>query len=774
MTSNNDSESELAGPIYRSFVLSIFSDNKFLLLGIPTSVMAVLLTGYTSGSPVFYCIAAAMLALGVFRCVIISSFHAARKKSEFTLSDYRNWERRYTTCAVFHASSFGVWCFFGANSGNATAEFTSMVVTFANLIGVCGRGFPLSRLVNRQLLVIGIPLVAGLAFQGGVYIFLSLMLAPYLIGIRNITDRQRENLVNNVVNRRKAEKLASQFNNALESVPQGICMFNSAGKLEVANKHISKLFGKSSKSVRGVPLLRFIDFLTTNHGLEEKFATQMRAWALAQDQSQIAMQFELKSPEITTFKFLASRTESGGIIATFEDISQEIEAATRIDHMERFDRLTGLMNRNQLPVYLGVQLAEMREKHRCLVLLINIDRFKQVNDSLGHSKGDKILQSVAERLLNVSEGVGVCARYGGDEFAIAVREEDGLDLATNLADTICESFAQPFSYGPRRVMLGCSIGIAASVGQSQTAEGLLKNADLALLSAKQNGRGNWRMYNAEMSRDMQVQSKLENDLRCALTNGELEAHYQPIVSVKKGCVSVCEALIRWNHPTKGYISPGLFIPIAEELGLINEIGGWMLNEACKTCASWPEDVRVAVNLSAIQFRSGKLLETVRNALSESDLSPDRLELEITETLMMEDIGETVTLLHQFKGMGVRISLDDFGTGFSSLNYLNELPLDKVKIDRSFVLDLHKNQKSVTLVQAVTALGQKLDLTVVVEGIETTEQFEMLMRNAPVDEIQGYLFSKPVDTGQISVLLDPSQISNISMLSKLSDVKNMAA
>ena len=427
-----------------------------------------------------------------------------------------------------------------------------------------------------------------------------------------------------------------------------------------------------------------------------------------------------------------------------------------------------------MPEYLDGQLSSLGDSDRCAILLINIDRFKQINDSLGHSKGDKILQSVAERLTELCADLGVCARYGGDEFAIAVREDDSFDIATNLADTICESFAQPFNLGRRRVTLGCSIGIAVSSNSNQAPEDLLKNADLALISAKQSARGDWRMYNAEMSRDMQVRSKLENDLRTALTNEQFEAHFQPIVSIKQSRVSVCEALLRWKHPSKGFISPAVFVPIAEELGLINDIGSWMLFEACEACVGWPNETRVAVNLSPLQFRSGDLVETVRNALSQSGLEADRLELEVTESLMMEDIGETVTLLHQLKQMGVRVSLDDFGTGYSSLNYLNELPLDKVKIDRSFVNDLHKNPKSITLVQAVTALGQKLDLTVVVEGIETVDQLEMLMSNAPVDEIQGYLFSKPVDGDQISQLLDKSQIANRSMLAKLSALKSIAA
>lgn len=720
---NTENGSEI--PIYQSFVLSVFSDYKLLLIGVPTSAAAVILSAYATNSFVLYALAGVVLVLGALRYITTAQFHKYHAKQTFTLADYERWEQRYTIGAVLYALAFGIWCFITAVLQNPLAEFTAFVVTFANLIGVCGRCFPISRLVNGQLFAVGLPLIAGLLIQGGEYILLAVMLAPYMIGLQTIAARQRDNLLNNVVNRRKAEKLASQFNNTLENVPQGICMFNAQGMLEVANKHIGTFLGRSLKSLKNILLDDMIQLLHKKYGLSDSHAAEIQSWVNKPDESTIALFFDLGTKTKRSIKFRASRMETGGLVMTFEDISREVDAASKIEHMVRFDRLTGLMNRNQLPDHIDKQMGELSEDDKCAVLLVNLDRFKQVNDALGHSKGDILLRNVAQRLSQLSKGMGQCARYGGDEFAIVIREKRSLDLAAHLADSICDSFTKPFQLGGRSVILECTIGIVLSSPENATAEQLLKNADLALLSAKKSARGDWRVFNAEMSREMQRRHKLENDLRVSLAGDQFEAHYQPIVNVRKGQVTVCEALLRWKHPTNGYISPASFIPIAEELGLISEIGSWMLFEACNACASWPGGTRVAVNLSPIQFKQGDLAQTVKDALTTSGLEPGRLELEITESLMLENVGQTIELLNQFKRMGVRISLDDFGTGYSSLSYMNELPLDKVKIDRSFILDLHKNSNSLTLVQAVTALGQKLGLTVVIEGVETREQLQLL-------------------------------------------------
>lgn len=774
MKSTLEADQQTERSVHRSFVQSIYSEDKALLAGVATTTLAVGLTAYMSQATILYAWTIAMFAVGYCRYLLTRAFQRAEKDSDQESFDYQRWESRYTNIAGLHALILGVWFPISIWTGSAFAQFVSIALIMANLIGVCGRNFPLARLVNSQIMAVGIPLIGGFIYMGNAYVALAFMLIPYVFGLRKLAARQRENLFSNVVNRRKAELLATQFNNALENVPQGICMFDANGNLEVANKHIATFIGKPLEALHGIAVDDLVQVLNKDFGLTDEHTVEIRQWVDNPLQGSVVLFFELGARKKYSIKFRASRMENGGLVMTFEDITREVDAASKIEHMVRFDRLTGLMNRNQLPDHIDNQLKELREDETCAVLLVNLDRFKQVNDALGHSKGDILLRGVAERLSRLAEKLGVCARYGGDEFAIVIREKGSLDLAASLADTICDSFVKPFRVGGRKVVLECSIGIVLSSSENNNSEKLLQNADLALLSAKKSGRGDWRVFNSEMSREMQRRHKMESDLRLALAGEQFEAHFQPIVNIKEGRVSVCEALLRWKHPTNGYISPASFVPMAEELGLICDIGSWMLFEACQACASWPGGTRVAVNLSPLQFKQGDLAQTVKDALTTSGLEPERLELEITESLMLENVEQTIALLNQFKEMGVRISLDDFGTGYSSLSYMNDLPLDKIKIDRSFILDLNQSSNSLTLVQAVTALGQKLGHTVVIEGVETVEQLQMLREQTPIDEIQGYLFSKPVNGEEIRPLLDKRQLAHKTMLNKLHKAKSLAA
>ncbi len=774
MNSTQQTDQQTERSVHRSFVQSIYSEDKLLLVGVPTTTMAVGLTAYMSASLALYFLAVAMFVVGCSRYLLTITFQRKERGVDPDLFDYQKWEDWYTLVAVLHTLVLGVWFPISILTGNAFSQFVSISIILGNLIGVCGRNFPLARLVNSQIMAVGLPLIGGFIYMGDAYLALAFMLMPYVFGLKKLAARQRENLYNNVINRRKAEQLATQFNNALENVPQGICMFDAEGKLEVANKHIATFIGKPLESLHGIEADSLVRLLNSDFGLTDEHTVEVRQWMDNPAQGSVVLFFELGTRKKFSIKFRASRMENGGLVMTFEDITREVDAASKIEHMVRFDRLTGLMNRNQIPQHIDDQLKELNNEESCAVLLVNLDRFKQVNDALGHSKGDLLLRNVAERLAGLSEKLGVCARYGGDEFAIVIREKGSLDLAASLADTICDSFAKPFRVGGRKVVLECSIGIVLSGPENDNSEKLLQNADLALLSAKKNGRGDWRVFNSEMSREMQRRHKLEGDLRLALAGDQFEAHFQPIVNIREGRVTVCEALLRWSHPTNGFISPATFVPIAEELGLIVDIGSWMLFEACHACASWPGGTRVAVNLSPLQFKQGDLAQTVKDALITSGLEPERLELEITESLMLENVEQTIDLLNQFKEMGVRISLDDFGTGYSSLSYMNELPLDKIKIDRSFILDMHQNSNSLTLIQAVTALGQKLGHTVVIEGVETTEQLQMLRAQTPIDEIQGYLFSKPVSGEVVRSLLDKRQLAHKAMMDKLGKANGLAA
>lgn len=763
------------GAVYRSLVHSIFSDTRVLLLGIISSVVAATLTGVASGQDIYYVIGGLMGVFGVLRLIVSQQFQRVSQKVELSVEQCNLWEKRFTIVAVAYVFIFGVWCAVTYLEDSAFPRIVATAVTLANLIGICSRSYPITKLVDLQIFAVSVPMIGGMVYGGGYYIALAAMMVPYMMGVRQIAQDQRKSLLKHIFQRRRAEKLATQFDTALGNVPQGICMFDANGKLEVENDHMAKIMGQPSEEIALETFDELIEVIVKHSVNREEDAAIVREWHESTEQPTFNHVFNLENGSLRSVKMMANRMANGGTIVTFEDISREVQAASQIEHMRRFDRLTGLINRSQLTTLLAEKLSEGRDGDKsCAVILVNVDRFKQINDMLGHRVGDIMLCDITARLKAIIKDVGICARYGGDEFAVVVNETNVVDVAQSLADLIRDAITKPFKVDGRSLDLACSIGIATQLAPDEEVETLLRHADMALAWAKRDGRGDWRLFNDEMSKDLRERQSLETDLRRALEKDELETFFQPIVDVKEPRVAICEALVRWKHPKLGYVSPGRFIPIAEELNLIGDIGLYVLRQSCAACATWPVDTRVAVNLSAVQFKNGDIVAQVRDALMEHDLAPERLELEITESLMLDDMSETISKLHEFKGMGVSISLDDFGTGYSSLSYMNKLPLDKVKIDRSFVTGLTPNSKSLTLIQAIAGLGHQLGLTVVVEGVETDAELKVLLDNVHVEMIQGYLFSKPVDQIALTPLLIPGSTKNKNILSKIKSAGSLTA
>ncbi len=384
------------------------------------------------------------------------------------------------------------------------------------------------------------------------------------------------------------------------------------------------------------------------------------------------------------------------------------------------------------------------------VLFLDLDRFKTVNDSLGHPIGDALLCAVTKRLQMAVRGTDTVARLGGDEFAIVLMGAEPSD-ASELAGRIIEAVSEPFDIRGNQVVIGVSVGIAVAPADGDQSDQLLRNADMALYRAKSDGRGTYHFFQPEMDAQMQARHALELDLRKALLAGEFEMYYQPIVDLGSGKVTSFEALIRWNHPTRGLVGPNDFIAVAEEIGLIVPLGDWVLRQACRDAAAWPGKLSVAVNLSAAQFRNPTLALSVVSALGTSGLAANRLELEITETVLLQDDRSIVDTLHQIRELGVRISMDDFGTGYSSLSYLRSFPFDKIKIDRSFIRELGKKDDCIAIIRAVARLGSNLGMTTIAEGVETQEQLE-IVRAEGCTHAQGYLFSKPQPVSEVPRLL----------------------
>jgi len=456
--------------------------------------------------------------------------------------------------------------------------------------------------------------------------------------------------------------------------------------------------------------------------------------------------------QVLTFGRRVNFEGRDGYLVAVVDITERRKAEARIAYMAHHDGLTNLPNRELYQDRLGEALERSESEHkRVAVLCVDLDLFKNVNDSFGHPMGDRLLRLVADRLRSQVRGNNLVARLGGDEFAVILASDVSPNEASDFASRLIKTLSACYEIDGIEVVIGASIGIALSPGDGDTTEELMRNADMALYRAKSDGGGVHRFFEREMDRQAQKRRDVELDLRRAFANGEFELHYQPLVDIAADRISGFESLLRWRHPEKGMISPADFIPVAEDIGLIVSLGEWVLREACAEAVKWPADVKVAVNLSPVQFRSRNLVQVVISALANSGLPPTRLELEITESLFLAETEANLAILHQLRELGVSISMDDFGTGYSSLSYLRSFPFDKIKIDRSFVKDLAQRPDCVAIVRAISGLGRSLNITTTAEGVETMDQLDWL-RAEGCNEVQGFLFSPAQPAAEVARLL----------------------
>ncbi len=533
-----------------------------------------------------------------------------------------------------------------------------------------------------------------------------------------------------------ADELAVQharLDAALGNMTQGLCMFGADGRLIIANSRFAEMFRTPNPGDT-------VDAVLRDAGLDMLLTTE-QAGGVA------ALTCELADGRVIAVS--RNRLSDGGWVVTYEDISERRATEIRLARMARQDVLTSLPNRLHFAEHMQQVLARVHQGGKAALLCLDLDRFKSVNDMLGHAAGDAVLRMVAQRLLGCVREGDLVVRFGGDEFGIVMEHANQPAEASALANRVIEALCAPYDIDGQLAVIGTSVGIALSSDADASTDELHKCADLALYRAKSEGRGIFRFFEHAMDEAMQARRSLEMDLRRALGLNQLEVHYQPLVQI--GGIAGFEALLRWHHPERGLVSPAVFIPVAEEIGLIGVIGAWVLTRACTDAASWPGALRVAVNLSPAQFLNRSLADDAAHALTMSGLSPRRLELEITESVLLQDDVAVFETLHALRALGIRIAMDDFGTGYSSLSYLRRFPFDKIKIDQSFVKGMQDNADCKTIVRAVIGLGKALGMSVNAEGVETTEQLTTL-RAEGCGEIQGYLFSKPRPAADVEALL----------------------
>jgi diguanylate cyclase (GGDEF)-like protein len=556
-----------------------------------------------------------------------------------------------------------------------------------------------------------------------------------------------------VFDRRAKSALHEQkilLDSAITNMSQGLCMFDADGHILLFNQRYVELMKRSGMQLQGRLLL---DVLR-----ELKAAGE---WDKDPDEFFNTLMENARAGRVVTrtidrggrsLRVVEQPMKGGGWVATFEDITEWQAAQDQISHMARHDALTNLPNRTLFREQLEKALRLAKRTDQLAVLCLDLDHFKDINDSLGHPVGDVLLKEVARRLAGCITEYDTVARLGGDEFAIVQFCSDcDPSAVAALASHVVEQVSAPYEVAGHQLVIGVSIGISLAPEDGKNPDELLKKADLALYRAKEDGRGTYRFFETGMDARAQARRLLELDLRAALHRDVFEVYYQPIRDVARDVVVSFEALARWNHSLRGMIPLVHFIPLAEETGLIVQIGEWVLRQACMDAAKWSQDVGVAVNLSPVQFKNPQLVSTVKAALQASGLPAHRLELEITESVLLQNSEATLSVLHELRAFGVRISLDDFGTGYSSLSYLRSFPFDKIKIDRSFVTELATREDSMAIVRAVTGLGKSLGIVTTAEGVETDAQFELLRREG-CTQAQGYLFSRPRPAAEVEEML----------------------
>jgi diguanylate cyclase (GGDEF)-like protein/PAS domain S-box-containing protein len=537
---------------------------------------------------------------------------------------------------------------------------------------------------------------------------------------------------------------------ALNNMSQGLIMIDRDKRLVVCNDRYIEMYGLSREIVKpGCSIDELLRHRAELGGLTREF-DEIGETSFPANSGK-PKNYILETGDNREISVTDQPMSNGGWVSTHEDITERRAAQAQISHMALHDGLTNLPNRAFFHELLGNRFAQRERDQKFAVLCFDLDRFKNVNDTLGHQFGDMLLRQVAERVRGCLREADVLARLGGDEFAILQADVSQATEMDALASRLNELLASPFDLDGHQVVIGVSIGIAVAPIDATDPEHLLKNADMALYRAKTDGRGTYRFFEAEMDALMQKRRALELDLRKALVNGEFELYYQPLVNLDNGSVSGFEALLRWNHPVRGLVAPLEFIPLAEETELIVPIGEWVLREACQEAVKWPSDIRIAVNVSPVQFKSENLALVVVSALARSGLSAKRLELEITESVLLLNGESTLATLHQLRELGIRISMDDFGTGYSSLSYLRSFPFDKIKIDRSFVHNLSSDEDSMAIIRAVTGLGTSLRMATTGEGVETMEEVDYL-KSQGCTEAQGYFYSKPRPASEVAEML----------------------
>jgi len=744
-------DAKLPTEIRAALVESLFAPITSLIVGAIGCSIIGATAALRVGDNWLMAISVAILTVGMLR-VVSALLYRKYKKSE-QLATTKLWEHVFEYGAWAFAALMGLLCWMTIAQTTDTSLHMAVTTASAAYAGaISGRNAGRPFIAVGQLTLITLPMaIVLLAYPGWVHKSLGILVLMFTYGMMDITLSIRDSIIQALTMTLKEAALAARFEEqanrfdiALNNMPHGLCMLDQQDRLQVWNERFLELLHLQNAPVHvGMRISQLVRHSIRAGNHKAKSVKQVINDLAHGLREQKFGQFQT-SPDGDRIIAVSRRMMAdGGSVLILEDVTERKRAQERIAHLAKFDELTGLANRTEFRERINAMLATMHERQNHVTIhLIDLDRFKSINDTLGHPIGDKLLKEVASRLASVIHPGDMITRFGGDEFVVlqtdAQRRQDAEWLAQRLARTLKE----PFEIDGHRMDISASIGIAMAPNDGIDADQLLKKADMALYAAKNGGGGGHRFFAMDMEAAVQERRALELDLREAFAAQQFHLDYQPLVDLRSGRVTTCEALLRWTHPVRGEVPPSVFIPVAEETGLIIGLGEWVLHCACREAASWPHGIKVAVNLSPIQFRNRGLTLQVVSALAKSELAAQRLELEVTERLLLEDNDGTLAAMQQLNNLGVGLSLDDFGTGYSSLNYLRKFPFHKIKIDQSFICDFGNERHVRAIIGAVASLGAGLDKIVVAEGIETEDQLK-LVTSQGCHEGQGYLLGRPM-------------------------------
>ena len=754
-------DANLPREVRAALIESLFAPIASLVVGAIACSIIGAAVALRVGDSAIMTVSGAIFAVGMLRVLSAILYNKSKESQKITAT--KVWEHIYEYGAWAFAALLGLLCWLTLNPAvDASLQMAVTTSTAGYAAAISGRNAGRPLIAFGQLTFSTLPMVAALLiYPEWVHNALGVVVLLFMYGITDITLSTRNIIVQALTMTRKEAALAARFEEqanrfdvALNNMSHGLCMLDPQDRIQVWNERFLELLHLEKAPVRvGMGIAQLVRHSIRAGNYKVMSVKHVIRDLLAGLRSEQPDQFLTSPDNDRTLAVSRRMMPGGGSVVILEDVTERKRAQERIVRLARFDELTGLANRTQFRERITALLGDGQTRENdATIHLIDLDRFKAINDTLGHPIGDKLLQEVAKRLTAVIGPLDMITRFGGDEFVVLQLGTERQQDAKALAQKLARALNKPFEIEGHRIDIGASIGIAMAPHDSVDADDLLKKADMALYAAKNGGGGSHRFFAIEMEDSAQERRNLELDLREALALDQLHLKYQPLVDLRTGKVTTCEALMRWNHPLRGDVPPSVFIPVAEETGLIVALGEWALNRACAEANTWPHGVKVAVNLSPIQFLERGLALQVVAALAKSGLQPARLELEVTERLLLEDNDNTLATMQQLNTLGVNLSLDDFGTGYSSLNYLRKFPFHKIKVDQSFITDVGDGHDARAIIGAIATLGTNLGKTVVAEGIETEEQCKLVLTQG-CHEGQGYLFGRPMSSADMLARLE---------------------